>query len=76
MGIKDRLRIERDALEGRLLELERAVEAERLRLIAQESPGDQKVDELATSMKALLARLGQVNAELAEMRSGGATPDG
>ena len=68
MDIGDRLRIERDALEGRLLQLERAVEAERLRLIAQGSPVDPKAADLATSVEALLARLGQVNAQLAEMR--------
>jgi hypothetical protein len=56
-----RLRAMRGLLETRLLVLERAIEEQRQHGVA--------APELLKRMEVLLARLGQVNAKLAEMRS-------
>lgn len=61
------LRAERDELERRLVELEQAVEAQRLRLVAQDGAQVEAAD-LAASVEALLARLEPVNTKLAELR--------
>lgn len=61
------LRAERDELERRLVELEQAVEAQRLRLVAQDGVQVEAAD-LAASVEALLARLEPVNTKLAELR--------
>lgn len=65
MGTFDELRAERDELERRLVELEQAVA--RLRLAARDGAQAEAV-ELAVSVEELLARLGAVNAKLAELR--------
>lgn len=69
MGTLDELRAERDELERRLVELEQAVSA---RLAARDGAQAEAV-ELAVSVEELLARLGPVNAKLAELRGPGAS---
>lgn len=63
------LRMERDELERRLVELGHAVEEKRLRLVAVDGAGFQPVvADLTASVEGLLARLRIVNAELTELR--------
>lgn len=66
----DALRAERDELEHRLIELERAIEAQRLRLVAVDGVAQDEADS-AASVSALLDQLGPVNAKLAELRGPG-----
>lgn len=63
------LRMERDELERRLVELEHAVEKKRLPLVAVDGAGLQDaVADLTASVEGVLARLRIVNAKLAELR--------
>lgn len=66
----DELRMERDELEGRLLDLERASEQlVHLRLVTEPGAAQPQAMDLAEHSAALFRRLATINAELAAVRS-------
>lgn len=67
------LQAERNALERRLVELERPVDAQQLRLVTRHGVV-QEVADFAASVAPLLDQLRVVNAKLAELRGPAAAP--